>query len=457
MPEKQDIFPKHLYGPHLQDVLGRYREAMEQEGVDVLVIDSGGPEMTHYDDDHGPASPVAPNFARLAPTITKPNNHTIVIEADGNNKPVLLYHSPNGNFWQKPTRPSDDLNDHFDIRIVQSQKVLNQEVANLSLGERMVRIGAGLGSTSNDSSQRMKLRMEWERRFKTNYEIECMIEASRSAAMGHLAARDVFLNGGSELEMHAAFLRATGATDDQLAFPSIVSLDADTAWLHRPEKDPDHRNGGRALIDAGTRFNNYNSDITTTWVKESANVHEVYVELLRGLETIQKDLCAEIRPGVEFVELHEKAHYKIAELLLKVGILQNCTPEEAVKKRFTTVFLPHGLGHLLGIQTHDKGGKQARPEGGILRPPSGDREDPLYDWLRKLNPLAEREVVTIEPGIYFFKELQIQFRNRQHSTNFNWRLIDQLDGGMRLESNVLVLANGFRDMTAEVLDRKTNV
>lgn len=451
--KQSNAFPEELYGAHLEQVLAGHRDAMQKEGVDVLVIDSGGSEMTNYDDDHGPSAPVAPNFARLAPTIEKPNDHAVVLGQDG--RPALLYHSPKGNFWQKPTTPPDNLNEAFDTREVQNQKVLDEEVARLSEGKRSLRIGPK--APANEDTRRMKARLEWARRFKTNYEIACIAVASRTGALGHLAARDAFLSGGSELDMHLAFLQAAGATDDKTAFPSIVSLDADTAWLHRPEKDPNHRNGGRALIDAGTRFRNYDSDITTTWVKEGANVHEVYIKLLHGLEKIQKDLCAAIRPGVEFIGLHEKAHLEIAKLLLEVGILRNCSPEEAVEKRFTTVFLPHGLGHPLGIQTHDKGGKQARPEGGTLKHPSGDKEDPLYDWLRKLNPLAEREIVTVEPGIYFFKELQAQFRDGEHSPNFNWALIDQLDGGMRLESDVLVLADGFRDMTAEVLERKTNV
>lgn len=446
-----DNFSDELYNSHIEQVLAEHRRAMQEEGVDVLVIDSGGPEITHYDDDHGPSAPVAPHFARLASSIEKPNNHAIVINAS--EKPTLLYHSPKGNFWQKPMSPPADLNDVFDIREVPSLQVLDEELSRLSTGKKVVRIGP----RGSEGSEVLKAKLEWNRRFKTDYEIECIEEASRTAALGHLAARDEFLVGGSELDMHLAFLDAANATDDRLAFPSIVSLDADTAWLHRPEKDPNHRNGGRALIDAGTRFKNYDSDITTTWVKEGAGVHTVYIKLLQGLEKIQKDLCAAIKPGVEFIKLHEKAHLEIAKLLLEVGILKNCSPEEAVEKRFTTAFFPHGLGHLLGIQAHDKGAKQKEYEGGTIKPPSGDKEDPLYDWLRKLNPLQEREVVTIEPGIYFFQELLDKFRNGEYSSNFNWQLIDKLDGGMRLESDVLVLANGFRDMTDEMLERKTNV
>lgn len=447
-------FPEKLYGRHLEQVLEEHREAMEAEGVDVLAIDSGGSDAKHYDDDHGPSAPVAPNFVRLAPMIEKPNDHVIVVSANGD-KPTLLYNTAKGDFWQKPVPPPDNLGKFFDVHEFPDSAGTRDRIG-CPPGKRLAYIGQRnfLGS---DHPKGLKSRLEWDRRFKTDFEIECIARASRTAALGHLAARDVFMGGGSELEMHTAFLEAAGATDDKLAFPSIVSLDADTAWLHRPEKDPNHRNGNRALVDAGTKYMGYNSDITTTWANEETGVHAVYIELLAGLEQIQRDLCALIKPGFNFTGLHETAHLKIAELLLEVGILKNCYPVEAVLKRFTTAFLPHGLGHLLGIQTHDKGGKQVDPSGGLLKPPSGDKEDPMYDWLRKLNPLAKREVVTIEPGIYFFKELLKPFRNGPHSANFNWKLIDQLDGGMRLESDVLVLANGFRDLTADVLERKTNV
>lgn len=440
---------EELYGQHLEEVLAQHRKAMEAEGVEVLILDSGSPEMTHYDDDHGPSRPVAPNFARLAPMIEKPNDHAIVVGTD--NEPTLLYHAPKGDFWQQPTLPPDILDRFFDIREAVSLAMLDEEAARLSQGKRVARIGPR-GSANTDPS-RLKSRLEWARRFKTDYEIACMAKASKTAASGHIAAKNAFLPGGSELEMHLAFLEAAGATDDKMAFPSIVSLEANTAWLHRPEKDPNCRYVNRALVDAGTRYNNYDSDITTTWIRERADVHLVYIRLLQGLEKIQKDLCAAIKPGVEFIGLHEKAHLEIGKLLLEVGILKDCSADEAVAKGFTTAFFPHGLGHLLGIQAHDKGGKQEAPEGGVLKPPPGD----MYSWLRKLNPLAEREVVTIEPGIYFFPELLAKFRSGEHSPNFNWHLIDQLDGGMRLESDVLVLANGFRDMTAEVLERKTNV
>lgn len=452
-----DAYMGNLYDEHLEEVLANHRDAMGKEKIDVLVIDSGGPEMTHYDDDHGPPAPVAPNFARLAPVIEKPNNHVIVI--GDKDKPTLLYHMPQGNFWQKPDQLPPELNGRFNVIVVRNQKELEAELKRRRCSNRKRTAWIGPKCPAGEDPQKLKGRLDYDRRFKTDFEIRCIGEAVKTAASGHLAAKDAFSEGDSELEMHLAFLNAADTTDDQLAFPSIVSLDANTAYLHRSDKDPKHVSGGggRALIDAGTRFLNYDSDITTTWVEPDNNVHEVYIQLLAGLENIQKALCEAIKLGVEFTELHKKAHLMIAMLLKDVGILRGCSAEQAVENRYTTAFFPHGLGHLLGIQAHDKGGKQKGPEGGLLKPPSGGKKDPLWNWLRKLSPLAEREVVTIEPGIYFFPDLLAGFRSSRHSVHFNWDLIDQLDGGMRIESDILVLANGFRDMTAEALERKTNV
>lgn len=448
-------FPEKLYAEHLETVLGQHREAMKREEVNVLALNSGAAKVDHYDDDHAPPAPVAPNFVRLAPMITSPNNHVIVVDRAAE-RPVLLYNTAKGDFWQKPVPLPDGLDKYFDV-----QEHPNSAGVDEGMKAFLRATSVGIGPEGHSfgwetGRDGLKTRLEWERRFKTPFEVECIIRAVRTAALGHLAARDAFLNDGSELDMHLAFLRAAGITDDKSAFPSIGSLDADTAWLHRPEKDQNHRNGGRALVDAGTKYMGYNSDITTTWVREGADIHPIYIQLLQGLEKIQKDLCAAIKPGVSFVGLHETAHLKIAELLLDVGILKNCSITDAVSKHFTTAFLPHGLGHLLGIQAHDKGGKFASPNGGVLPTPGGGK-DPLYTWLRKLNPLAKGEVVTIEPGIYFFKDLLEPFRNGPDAANFNWKLIDQLDGGMRLESDVLVTARGFRDLTADVLERKTNV
>ena len=109
--------------------------------------------------------------------------------------------------------------------------------------------------------------------------------------------------------------------------------------------------------------------------------------------------------------------------------------------------MPHGLGHHLGIQVHDVGGKLAGPDGATQAPP------PEYPTLRTTRTLEPRQVITIEPGLYFIPMLLRPFREGEHAARFDWSLIDELSvfGGIRVEDDVLVTEGAPRNFTREVL------
>jgi Xaa-Pro dipeptidase len=105
------------------------------------------------------------------------------------------------------------------------------------------------------------------------------------------------------------------------------------------------------------------------------------------------------------------------------------------------------VGHHLGIQVHDIGGHQKTREGGVLPPPEG------HPYLRNTRVMEEGHLFTIEPGIYFVEMLLAPFRTGASSGDFNWPLIDALApfGGIRVEDNVVVTAQGHRNLTRERL------
>jgi Xaa-Pro dipeptidase len=289
----------------------------------------------------------------------------------------------------------------------------------------------------------LTISLDWARGYKSPYEIRSMEEATALGAKGHLAGRDAFLGGASELEIHYAFVQAVGCLDHELAFPSIVALNEKGSTLHYENKRS-FRGGKVLLLDCGARVRDYPSDITRTTTAPGCDPR--FVALLAGMEKLQQGLCEEIRPGRPFGELHQLCHHRTAVLLADLGILK-ASPEEALAKGFTRPFMPHGLGHHLGIQVHDVGGKLAGPEGTFQAPP------PEYPSLRTTRTLEPGHVVTVEPGVYFIPFLQRPFRNGPDAHCFDWKLIDELTpcGGIRIEDNMLVTGTGGRNLTREHL------
>jgi Xaa-Pro dipeptidase len=109
------------------------------------------------------------------------------------------------------------------------------------------------------------------------------------------------------------------------------------------------------------------------------------------------------------------------------------------------VFFPHGIGHLLGLQTHDVAGLQATPAGGTLTRPPGHR------YLRLTRTLVPGTVVTIEPGLYFIDLLLDAAKADGRGTAIVWPAVDALRpyGGIRIEDNVVATAAGAVNLTRE--------
>jgi Xaa-Pro dipeptidase len=129
-------------------------------------------------------------------------------------------------------------------------------------------------------------------------------------------------------------------------------------------------------------------------------------------------------------------------LLCEHGVLTG-SPEAALAQRLTSVFLPHGLGHHLGLQVHDVGGRQVDPAGRTQDPP------PDHPYLRTTRTLEEGHVVTIEPGLYFIPLLLDPVRQDERGANVDWDVVEELlpCGGIRIEDDVLVTRAGCEDLT----------
>jgi Xaa-Pro dipeptidase len=274
---------------------------------------------------------------------------------------------------------------------------------------------------------------------KSGYELACLREASRIGATGHLAAERAFHAGASEFDIHLAYLGAVRQGDDELPYPGIVALNEHAATLHYQLRDrtPPPRSLS-LLIDAGAGCRGYGSDITRTWAMGPGT----FAGLIDGMHRLQQELCEAVAPGTEWPALHLHAHLLVARLLRDAGVLKT-SAEEAVESGLSATFLPHGLGHLLGLQVHDVGGFRPRPDAPPIPRPPG------HPTLRLTRPLEPGMVVTVEPGIYFIDSLLARVRQGPQAGAVNWTLVDTLRacGGIRIEDDVVVTASGHENLT----------
>ena len=86
------------------------------------------------------------------------------------------------------------------------------------------------------------------------------------------------------------------------------------------------------------------------------------------MEVIELELISMIKPDVLYLDVHARAHKKIGQLLLDLSICSGSL-DNLICSKIPHLFMPHGLGHLLGIQVHDVGGHQQDPLGAIVEPP----------------------------------------------------------------------------------------
>ena len=194
-----------------------------------------------------------------------------------------------------------------------------------------------------------------------------MALATVAGVRAHRAAERAFRAGASEYEIHLAYCQAAGAREEELPYNNIIAFDRHAAVLHYQVLDRSRPPGVKSfLIDAGAQHAGYACDITRTYAADAGE----FLDLIRSVDSVQQKLCDRVRPGVDYRDIHLEAHRSLAGVLVTHGIVTG-SPEAAVESGLTSVFFPHGIGHLLGIMVHDASGFAAGPAGGTREKPEG--------------------------------------------------------------------------------------
>ena len=430
-----------LFIAHLASIAPLYRAAAARAGATSLLIDAGA-NGSYFRDDQGPNFRANPYFSHWLPIAHA--EHCALVLRDGR-KPLLLYHQPRDYWHMPPADPQGFWVNEFEIRIVANDEALARELADATTPDTLylgpsATVPGNLGICRVNSQPALDY-LDFHRAEKSGYELASMRAATRTAVCGHRAAADAFAAGQSEYGIHMAYLTTSEQTERDVPYGNIVALNSHGSVLHYQHQEraaPEvHRS---LLIDAGARCRGYAADITRTYAAHPGR----FADLIAALDQRQQRIIAAIRPGMSYLALHELAHQWVAEVLVEIGVLR-CSAAQAFAQGITRTFLPHGLGHLLGLMTHDAGGHLADASGTRTPPP------PEYPTLRNTRTIAIEQVFTIEPGVYFTPMLLDELRATANTRAVDWAVVAELApyGGVRIEDNVRVLANGVENFTRD--------
>ncbi|MET0385192.1 MAG: Xaa-Pro dipeptidase [Polyangiales bacterium] len=415
------------YQEHLAALERDYARVLGAAGYDAVVIHSGSAQLRcPFDDQYWPVR-ITPHFQHWLPL---PAADSALVIRPGK-RPKLVWTEEN-NFWEKPEPFRDDFwQGSFDIVRVDSRDKLANE---LPTAGRVASVGEAAAPFGRDAkNQALTAELDQLRTRKSSYEELCLVEANRRAAAGHAALAAAFRSGdASEFELHLLFLRATEQDDGETPYKNIVALGENAATLHHisyRKTAAQHADGQSLLVDAGASFLGYGSDITRTHVKGKSAAASAFAGLVRGVEQLQARLCRDVRVGDPYEQLHDRAHDYVAATLRETGVVK-ISDAESVSRGITRAFFPHGLGHSLGLQTHDVGCASVAPRA----------DNP---FLRNTSAIEARQCFTIEPGVYFIDSLLAPLRQGPHASAIDWRLVDQLKplGGVRIEDDLVVVGN----------------
>src|SRR5512138_484861 len=432
-----------LYSDHLQVQRERMDRALTDCGYESVAIYAGEPRLRFLDDQAYPFR-ANPHFNLWIP-LAHAQGSWLIYRPSG--RLELLFLQPL-DFWHRPPAIPDAFwTQHVEVTVLLES---SEARAHLRALPRCAFIGEwderfedyGFAERNPDE---LLTRLHYWRATKTPYEVECLRRASRRGAKGHRAAEAAFRAGASEFAIHLAYLQACEHIDEELPYPSIVALNENAAVLHYQHLERLPPEAYRSfLIDAGAEVGGYGCDITRTYAERSDD----FAALIERVDALQRGLCAQVQSGAEYVDIHLNAHRSLAALLRDANII-SMDPSDAVATGLSSVFLPHGIGHLLGLQVHDVGGFSIDEKG-------TRREKPTeHPYLRLTRTLGPGFVVTIEPGLYFIDSLLEKARASSLREHINWRAVEHFKpyGGIRIEDDVVCTESEPENLTRDAFSR----
>ena len=281
------------------------------------------------------------------------------------------------------------------------------------------------------------------REVKSDEEVEQLENAFLIGYEMHTTAMKMCREGLIEREIAGRIEGVAKSMGLGVSFPSIVSQHGET--LHNLNSEGVLENGRLLLVDCGgENLMNYISDHTRTYPvsgKFTQKQREIYEIVLAAHDHIAKI----VRPGMMYMsEVHRAAYLSLAEGLRSIGLI-NGSAEDAVEAGAMYMFMPHGLGHGIGLDVHDC---ENIGERSFDYSQLAERAAQSATCVHRATwRLRKGTVLSDEPGIYFIPALIDKCRAEGlYSGIVNYdRLEDYRDfGGIRIEDDLLVTEEGCR-------------
>jgi len=426
-----------LFASHIAVLDAAYDRLLAAHELDAIVIHSGTPKRRSlYDDQYWPLRPT-PHFEHW---VALGEAGCVLVKEAG--KPARVIWPLVTDFWERPRAPAIE---HVQ-NALELVRCTHGQVADFVPTGRVAFVGEdrlarqALAPFAEADPPALLRDLDALRVKKTAWEVHCLTQANTLAARGHDHVLARFRRGlRNELELHLEYLRATAQDDWETPYKNIVALGTHASILHHVGYSKEGVQSASILLDAGASYKGYASDITRTWVDGTEPRAATFAALVAGMERLQQELCAEVRVGLPYEELHDASHRKVSALLVEAGVVRG-SAEEVDALGISRVFYPHGLGHSLGLQCHDVGCGLAIAKAN-------------NPFLRNTTRIEAGQTFTIEPGLYFTDTLLAELRERPEGALVAWHLVDELApfGGIRIEDDVLVGATGADNLTRPVL------
>lgn len=275
------------------------------------------------------------------------------------------------------------------------------------------------------------------RLIKCPHEVICLAKSMSNLKLAiEEAMRNVktFEKGADLAAVIAKYSEKTGT--GILSFNTITAVGTSASTLHYVSHEDKLEKDKTVLLDCGIEYKQYASDCTRTFPcgGKYTETQKAAYEIVLKMNTECIAMC---KPGVQWEDVHAHALRVMLEGFRKYGLIKSDAPiEEQLRLDVINMFMPHGLGHLIGLDDHDVGGY-----------PRGVSKIPRlsYSSLRARRELKPGMLITVEPGMYFVEPLLEAALKDERAAHLNeakireWR---EAVGGIRIEDVVLITEEG---------------
>ena len=293
-----------------------------------------------------------------------------------------------------------------------------------------------------------------QRNIKDRVEIQEIERAVDVTKEMHLAAMRNVKAGMKEYELVAEVEREPRKYNAYYSFQTILTKNGQI--LHNHNHSNVLKDGDLVLLDCGALSDEiYCGDMTTTFpvsgkfTERQKTIHNI----VRDMFDKAKDLA---RAGITYKEVHLEVCKVLAENMKKLGLMKG-NIEEAVGAGAHALFMPHGLGHMMGMTVHDMENFGEINVGYA----EGEKKSTQFGLssLRLAKKLEVGNVFTIEPGIYFIPDLFEKWKSEKlHQEFLNYDEIEKyMDfGGIRMERDILIQEDGTSRILGDKFPRTAN-